>query len=144
MATSVQVTFDCASPSRLSEFWATALGYIVQPPPPGFDSWLDYLKANNIPESEADAFSAVVDPDGKGPRLFFQRVPEGKTGKNRVHLDVNVGGESGTPPDERRPRVDVAVQRLIAAGASQVRTFEERSEYWVVMQDPEGNEFCLQ
>jgi Glyoxalase-like domain len=144
VAVAVQVTFDCAHPSRLAEFWALTLGYIVQPPPAGFASWEDWLKANKIPESDWDAFSAVVDPEGKGPRLFFQRVPEGKTVKNRVHLDVNIGGPSGTPPDERKPKVDAAVPRLVAAGARQVRTVEERGEYHVVMQDPEGNEFCLQ
>jgi len=88
--------------------------------------------------------SAIVDPDRKGPRILFQRVPEGKTAKNRVHLDVNVGGEAGMPPDERRTRVDAAVERLVTYGATKLQTFEQHSEYWVVMQDPEGNEFCLQ
>jgi hypothetical protein len=144
MAVEVQVTFDCAQPAKLAEFWALTLGYIVQPPPAGFASWQDWLRANSIPESDWDAFSAVIDPEGKGPRLFFQRVPEGKTVKNRVHLDVNIGGSSGTPTDQRRAKVDAAVPRLVAAGARQVRAVEERGEYHVVMQDPEGNEFCLQ
>jgi hypothetical protein len=144
MAVGVQVTFDCANPPRLAEFWATALGYVLQPPPPGFDSWEAWLEAQNVPRELWESMGAIVDPDGRGPRLLFQKVPEGKTAKNRVHLDVNVGGESGTSAEERRPRVDAAVQRLVAAGATVVHAKEERGEYWVVMQDPEGNEFCLQ
>jgi hypothetical protein len=71
-------------------------------------------------------------------------VPEGKIVKNRVHLDVNIGGDPGTPPDERRMRVDAAVERLVTHGASKLQAFDQHNEYWVVMQDPEGNEFCLQ
>jgi hypothetical protein len=144
MAVGVQVTFDCANPPRLAEFWASALGYVLQPPPPGFDSWEAWLEAQHVPRELWDSMGAIVDPGGRGPRLLFQKVPEGKTAKNRVHLDVNVGGESGTPAEERRPKVDAAVERLVAAGATLVRATEERGEYWVVMQDPEGNEFCLQ
>ena len=132
--TAVQITFDCAAPGRLAEFWASALGYVLQPPPEGFDSWPAFLTAIGVPESEFDSRSACVDPDGKGPRLFFQRVPEPKAAKNRVHLDVDVG----------RDRVDAEVQRLLAEGATKVREVSENGERWVVMADPEGNEFCLQ
>jgi hypothetical protein len=87
----------------------------------------------------------VEDPDGVGPRLFFQQVPEGKVAKNRVHLDLNVGGGSKTPVEERRVRVDAEVARLKALGASDARgAMEQHDEYWVRMNDPEGNEFCLQ
>lgn len=134
MANGVQVTFDCADPAGLSRFWASALGYVVQPPPEGFETWPDFLRSMGVPESEWDMKSACVDPDGKGPRLFFQRVPEGKTAKNRVHLDVNVGHE----------RVDAEVERLVGEGATRVREVDEMGEHWVVMSDPEGNEFCLQ
>ncbi len=146
MAVPVQVTFDCADPDRLAVFWADALGYEVQPPPPGFATWPAFLAAQGIPEHEQPAASAIVDPAGAGPRIFFQRVPEGKRAKNRVHLDVNVGGGRATPPAERRARVDAAVERLLKAGATRVRAHEDArlGEYWVVMQDPEGNEFCLQ
>ncbi|HYF66176.1 MAG TPA: VOC family protein, partial [Herpetosiphonaceae bacterium] len=85
MATSVQVVFDCADPTRLSEFWAATLGYKLQDPPGGAASWEEWLTAQGIPESEWNSASAIVDPDGKGPRIFFQRVPEPKTVKNRVH-----------------------------------------------------------
>ncbi len=144
MAVSIQVTFDCANPDRLAHFWAEVLDYKIQDPPEGFDTWEAFLTAQNVPEDQWNTMSAVVDPDGKGPRLLFQRVPEDKTVKNRVHLDVNIGGEAGTPPDERRRRVDAAVEHLVTYGATRLQAFEQHGEYWVVMQDPEGNEFCLQ
>ena len=134
MTTGIQITFDCADPGRLAEFWAAALGYVVQPPPDGFDSWPAFLTAIGVPESEWDSRSACVDPEGTRPRLFFQRVPEPKTAKNRVHLDVNVGTD----------RVDAEVSRLVEAGATTVREHGELGERWVVMADPEGNEFCVQ
>jgi Glyoxalase-like domain len=144
MAFTVQVTFDCQDPDGLARFWAETLGYVVDPPPPGFDSWQAWLTAQGIPESEWNSASAVSDPDGHGPRIFFQRVPEPKERKNRVHLDVNAGGPRGTPDPERRAAVDAAVEQAIARGASKVRLVEERGERHYVMLDPEGNEFCLQ
>lgn len=144
MAVSFQVTFDCADPDALATFWATALEYKKQDPPEGFGTWQEFLIAQGVPEDQWDSASAVVDPAGVGPRLFFQRVPEPKTAKNRVHLDVNVGGGRGTSPEERRGRVDAAVARLVGVGAARVRAFDQHGEYWIVMTDPEGNEFCLQ
>ena len=144
MAVQVQVAIDCHDPAALAAFWAEALGYVVQPPPPGFDSWEDWLRANDVPESEWNSISAVVDPDGAGPRIFFQRVPEPKAAKNRVHLDLSVGGGLETPLEERRRRVDDAVERLVALGAERVQAYDQRGEYWVAMRDPEGNELDLQ
>jgi hypothetical protein len=144
VAISFQVAIDCQDPAALAAFWAEALGYIVQPPPPGSDTWEDWLRANNVPESEWNSISAVVDPDGVGPRLFFQRVPEPKDRKTRIHLDLNVGGGLDAPIEERRRRVDEAAARLVALGAEQVQSYEVRGEYWVGMRDPEGTEFDLQ
>lgn len=144
MTTPFQVVFDCAEPARLAEFWAIALGYQVQSPPDGFDSWEAFLTSIGVPESEWDKASAVVDPAGVSPRVYFQKVPEGKSVKNRVHLDVNAGGGRETPDEERRTHVAAKVDQLLAAGATVVREFEENDEHWVVMQDPEGNEFCVQ
>lgn len=143
MATSVQVVIDCADPDRLARFWATALGYALQEPPAGFASWEAWLTAQGIPESEWNSASAVVDPDGHGPRLYFQRVPEPKIVKNRLHMDLNAGGGRGTPLEERRTRIHAEVERLVGAGATQVEVKEERGEFWIIMQDPECNEFCL-
>jgi hypothetical protein len=144
VATSIQVVFDCADPDKLASFWAGALHYKKQGPPAGFASWEDFLRAQGIPESEWTSASAVVDPDGNGPRIYFQRVPEGKSVKNRVHLDLNVGGPRSAPADERRRRVDAEVDRLVKLGARQSRAIEERGEYFVNMFDPEGNEFDVQ
>ena len=116
MATSVQITFDCHDPDALAHFWAELLGYQLDPPPPGYDSWEAWLTEQGIPESDWNMASAISDPDGLGPRIFFQRVPEQKQLKNRVHLDVNAGGPRGTVDDERRAAVDVAVERRSASG----------------------------
>ena len=144
MATGIQVVIDCADPARLAEFWAAALGYTLQDPPTGFATWQEFLAAQGVPESEWNSANAVVDPDKHGPRVYFQRVPEPKTVKNRVHLDLNVGGGHATPLETRRQRVDAEARRVQGLGARQVRATERRGEYWIVMQDPEGNEFCVQ
>jgi len=144
VATGIQVVIDCADPARLAEFWAAALGYTLQDPPTGFATWQEFLAAQGVPESEWNSANAVVDPDKHGPRVYFQRVPEPKTVKNRVHLDLNVGGGHATPLETRRQRVDAEARRLQSLGASQLRATELRGEYWIVMQDPEGNEFCVQ
>jgi hypothetical protein len=128
----------------LADFWATALHYRVQEPPEGFATWEDALVAWGVPESAWNDRSAVVDPDGAGPRVFFQRVPEPKQVKNRVHLDLNVGGGLQADPEDKRARIAAEADRLVAAGAAKQREFDEGREYWLVMQDPEGNEFCIQ
>jgi hypothetical protein len=102
------------------------------------------LAAQGIAEDQWNAASAIVDPEGHGPRLYFQRVPEPKVVKNRVHLDLNVSGGRHVPLAERRVHVNAEVERLRGVGATELRPVEEHGEYWVVMADPEGNEFCLQ
>jgi glyoxalase superfamily protein len=144
MATRMQIVLDCADPGRMTVFWAQALGYREQEPPAGFDSWEDFLRANNVPESEWNSAGAVVDPDGVGPRIYFQRVPEPKTVKNRMHVDLNVGGPHGTPDDVRRARIADEVARLEGLGATRLREVDEPLGYCWVMRDPEGNEFCVQ
>ena len=144
MATSIQVVFDCTDPRRMSEFWAVALGYQEDPPPEGYASWPDFLRAQGVPEDEWNSAGAVSDPDGRGPRIYFQQVPEPKTVKNRLHLDVNAGGGRKVPLDERRGRIDAEAERLVGLGATRVRAFEEDAGYFVAMLDPEGNEFDVQ
>jgi catechol 2,3-dioxygenase-like lactoylglutathione lyase family enzyme len=145
MATGVQVAFDCADPDRLARFWAAALGYQLQDPPPGFASWEDWAREQGVPEERWNEVSAVVDPDGRGPRLYFQKVPEANTVvKNRVHLDLNVSGGRGTLLVEERRRIDAEVERLVGAGATRLGTLEESGGYVVNMADPEGNEFDVQ
>ncbi|MTD16774.1 VOC family protein [Nakamurella sp. YIM 132087] len=140
----VQITFDAAHPGALSEFWAVALGYRLDDPPPGFETWEEALQASGLPEERWDDASALVPLHGNGPRLFFQKVPEPKAGKNRLHLDVSVG-KGIKDPDERWETVMAHVERLIGVGGTVVE--ERRSDWgdhWMVMQDPEGNEFCVQ
>jgi Glyoxalase-like domain len=137
----VQVTFDCAEPERVAQFWCEVLGYVVPPPPEGFASW-DAFERSLPPERQGTAF-ACVDPTGEGPRLFFQRVPEGKVAKNRLHLDVRVG--TGLVGEARLAALEGECARLLALGAVRVRllTADGFNESCLVMQDVEGNEFCL-
>ncbi len=145
MATSIQIVFDTGDPDRQARFWAEALRYEVQAPPPGFDSWTAFLRDRGVPEERWNDASAIIDPDGQGPRIFFQRVPEAKTAKNRMHLDLNVSGGPGTAREVRKRRISTEVARLVALGASDRRgPMESEGEYWVRMNDPEDNEFCVQ
>lgn len=119
-----QVTFDCAEPVRLARFWAETLGYRAE-----YD--------------DEDGSAAAEDPTSVGPRLYFQRVPEGKVVKNRLHLDVRVG--TGLVGDERLAALEAESARLVALGAARVRLLRADgvNESCLVMQDIEGNEFCL-
>ncbi|MBC3982281.1 VOC family protein [Streptomyces sp. AC563] len=136
-----QVTFDCAEPERVARFWCEVLGYEVPPPPEGFTSWDDFVRS--LPPERQDSAFACVDPSGEGPRLFFQRVPEGKVAKNRVHLDVRVG--TGLVGAERLAALEAECTRLVALGAERVRLLvaDGVNESCIVMRDVEGNEFCL-
>lgn len=144
MATVIQVVFDSADPASLASFWSAALGYQVQAPPDGFASWEQWLADQGVPEEAWNSASALVDPDGVGPRIYIQQVPEAKTVKNRVHLDLNVSSGLSAPLEQRKQEVDAEVRRLEDLGARVLYTMDERGEYHVTMADPEGNEFCLQ
>ncbi len=140
----VQVTFDCADPGALSRFWCEVLGYQLDAPPSGFDSWEAALEAFGVPEERRNDASACSSPSGEGPRLFFQKVPEEKVAKNRVHLDVRAA--PGLEGDERMAALESECERLVGLGATRVRRAEPAppmSHGFIVMQDPEGNEFCL-
>ncbi|MEW2412904.1 VOC family protein [Streptomyces sp. NPDC046866] len=136
-----QVTFDCAEPERVARFWCEVLGYVVPPPPKGFATWGDYDRS--LPPERQGASFACVDPSGVGPRLLFLRVPEGKTVKNRVHLDVRVA--TGLEGEERLAALEAEGARLAGLGAVRVRLLRADGfdESCLVMQDVEGNEFCL-
>ncbi len=154
MGTPIQVVFDATDPERLARFWAAALHYEMQAPPAGYASWEAFLEAMHVPPADRNAASAIVDPEGKGPRLYFQQMDTPKPTKNRLHLDVNVGGGGKVPLEERKAKVDAEVTRLVRLGATRLVPWEEQllglppweaqGEYWVVMADPEGNEFCVQ
>ena len=143
MATQFQVTFDSADPGAHAAFWAEALHYVRQPPPSGFDSWDAALDAWGVPADHRNNSAALVDPGGAGPRLYFQKVPEPKTAKNRVHLDLRAA--AGLPAEGRADALEAECTRLVALGARRVQRLEADgvNEVCIDMQDPEGNEFCL-
>ncbi|MFE0171155.1 VOC family protein [Streptomyces sp. NPDC059002] len=152
MSRTFQVTFDAHDPRALSAFWRDTLGY-VHPAPPGVDlpegadvmaAWDEFLVRIGVPEEERSLRSAIEDPDGHGPRVFFQRVPEDKVAKNRVHLDIRAA--PGLQGEARMAALEAECDRLVALGATRVRRDEPApplSAGHIVMTDPEGNEFCL-
>jgi hypothetical protein len=152
MAREIQVTFDAHDPAAVSRFWAEALDYVI-PGPPGVDVpagadplavWQKFLERIGVPEDQRNTRSAIEDPSGEGPRVFFQQVPEGKTVKNRVHLDVRAA--PGLQGDERMAALEREAERLVSLGATRLRRFEPSPPMdggHIVMADPEGNEFCL-
>ena len=121
-------------------WWAERLGYEVEDHHEIVRKLLDdgVVSADDITTVGgrlAFAMAAAArDPDGSGPRLFFQGVEEKKTAKNRVHLDVSRGDRE----------LETAVAEYVAAGAELMRYGEHPGQRWAVMTDPEGNEFCIQ
>ena len=136
------VTVDAADPATLAEFWAFALGYRLQPPPEGFETWEDFADALDLPEEDRERYAAVVDPNGVGPRVLFQKVPEGKTVKNRWHLDIDIVDYT-LPRDQHDTNREAGIATLVERGAMEVERFDLPQGKWVVMTDPEGNEFCV-
>jgi hypothetical protein len=135
------LTFDCHDPERLCRFWAEVLRYEVEQPPPEL---IEQLVAAGLSEEDLTSRRAARDPTGRGPRLFFQRVPEPKTAKNRVHIDLN----AATGRRATREEIDRERDRVVALGATFSHTHDQTlgdlHEYHHVMGDPEGNEFCVQ
>ena len=127
VAALADIVFDCVRPAFLARFWANALdGYEVAPYD---DAELSRLRSLGFDDVEDDPTVLVQPASGRGPRLWFQLVPEPKLVKNRVHLDL------------RAADVDGELSRLLALGA--VAREHQPSDGVVVLQDPEGNEFCL-
>jgi hypothetical protein len=155
MSRTVQITIDAHDPRGLSVFWREALNYVHPAPPgmtlaPGADAatalaaWDVFLEEAHVPRSQWNSSSALEDPDGTGPRIFFQQVPEDKVAKNRVHLDVRAA--PGLDGDERMAAFEQEAERLVALGATRVKRFDPDpplSHGFIVMAYPEGNEFCL-
>ena len=113
MAAQLGIVLDCADPDALAQFWSAAIGYTTL--------------------GGAGNYVVLVDGAGRRPKLLLQRVEEPKTGKNRMHFDIET------------PTVDAEVDRLEALGARRIDAdaIEEHGHRWVVMADPEGNEFCV-
>ena len=152
MSREIQVTFDAHDPKALSSFWRDVLDY-VHPGPPGVDlpdgadplvAWDEFLARVGVPEEQRNTRSALEDPDGDGPRLFFQQVPEDKVTKNRVHLDVRAA--PGLQGAERMAALEAECDRLVGLGAKRQRRVEPAPPLesgHIMLADPEGNEFCL-
>ena len=150
MTTPCQLTIDYqgTDAAPLVAFWALALGYVPAPPPAGHPSWTEYYRSFGVPDDElpeGDGCDRLIDPAGVAPPIWFQPVPEGKTVKNRLHLDLEVGGGRTVAMPERRRRVDAKVAPLLAAGATATGTMDDPAydHYAVLLQDPMGNEFCV-
>lgn len=139
MAVPVQIVFDANDPHALSVWWAELLDYEVERDGEFVRGLLDQGVVSDDDVVEIDGIlhfataASMRDPEGNGPRFFFQRVPEDKAGKNRMHLDVRLAN----------PDLDAEVDRIVSRGATFVRYGEHPGQRWAVMQDPEGNEFCL-
>ena len=144
MTTRWTLTFDCSSVPTMKEFWRVALGYVSPRPPEGWETWESWLRDHDVPEEEWGEGGGLDDPDGVLPDISFLRVPEGKTAKNRVHLDLQVSGGRHLDQSLRQERIAAEAERLVRAGATVRRRHEERGALdHVVMADPEGNEFCV-
>jgi hypothetical protein len=146
MAVSYQLVIDCTSPEPLAHFWAEALHYVVATPPAGFDSWDDFYRSIGVPEEELGiGADSIADPNGEGPRIWFQVVPEQKSIKNRIHIDIHASGGRDTPLATRRELVEAEAARLVGLGATRRHAIVEEGldHYAVSMADPEGNEFDI-
>ena len=139
MSPTVQIAVDCADPHPLNEFWAAAMGYEVEIHE---DMIRGFLESGEATEADTTEFqgrlvwaiaAACRDPEGRGPRLLFQQVPEPKTVKDRIHLDLQFG------PDRKAAEVE----RLLGLGATFLWEGQQGPHSWVTLADPEGNEFCV-
>jgi hypothetical protein len=146
MAVSYQLVIDCASPEPLARFWAEALHYVIASPPAGFESWDDFYRSIGVSEDELGiGRDRIEDPEGEGPDIWFQVVPERKSIKNRLHIDLHASGGRDVPLETRRERVEAEAARLVALGATRKQAIVEEGldHYAVALSDPEGNEFDI-
>ena len=146
MTAEFQLVIDCANPEPLARFWVAALGYEFQPLPDGYDNWDGYWRDVGVSEDELGVgLDCIVDPARRGPRIWFQVVPEKKSLKNRLYLDITVSGGRANPIQTRLRLIDAEAQRLEALGATLVKVICEdgMDHHGVALRDPEGNEFDI-
>ena len=146
MSVCFQIVIDCFEPRRLVQFWSSAIRYRPEPHPQGFAGWREYWRSIGVSEQYVRGVTtpeSIDDPRGEGPRIWFHAVPEGKSGKNRLHFDIRASGSRELPLTTRREQVEAEVSRLVALGATRLETLWEEGDdhYAVAMADPEGNEF---
>ena len=131
------MTIDCRQPVALAQFWCDLLGYVEEPAPAGYSSWQEYDDANGVTAEQADSGCTIIDPDGHSPRIYFQQVPEGKQVKNRLHLDIVASGRHDWTD------VTTAAADAVERGGSVLRESPDPDDRFIVLADPEGNEFCM-
>lgn len=140
MAYTFQVTVDCADPHALADWWAEALGWQAEPSDEAFIRKM--VDSGYASDSDTKTHRGVLvwregqainHPEGSAPRMLFQLVPEPKTVKNRMHVDIRVGESN----------IEREVERLATAGATELHRGRQGPHWWVTMTDPEGNEFCV-
>lgn len=139
----LHVVFDAADPERLSRFWMAAMTGYDYPggPPEGFATWDEFADAHGIPVEQRNRSRTLVDTAGRRPDIFFNQVPERAAGKNRLHLDIKVA--RGLEGDERRARIESEAARIETAGGTISERVDGPDGFWIVMQDVEGNVFCV-
>lgn len=138
------ITMDCTDASAVAAFWCRALGYVEAPPPTGWGDWPSFLRDHDVPEDEWGDGASIVPAAGAGPRISFLKVPEPKTVKNRIHLDVRISGGRHVDQAVREHRIREKVAELVEHGATVSREDHvgDRLDH-VVLLDLEGNEFCV-
>lgn len=133
-----QIAVDCTDPHALVRFWAAVTGYRIEDHHDSVEQAIAAGYATREQAIEVDgrmqwaSASACHDPDGVGPRLLFQQVPEPKTVKDRIHLDLHFS--------ENR---DAEIERISSLGATKLWDGQQGPNTWVTFADPEGNEFCV-
>jgi hypothetical protein len=141
-----QLTIDANDPASLARFWSEALGYVPTPPAEPETTWHAHYRARLGEDTEF--VDRLFDPEGRQPPIWFQEVPEGKAGKNRLHLDLYpTGRDRSLPMDRRVELVEAKITELTRLGATVNHRCQyddpEDPIYFAVMHDPEGNEFCV-
>ena len=146
-----QLVIDCKDPDLMARFWAAALGYVLESPPEGFDTWDDWRRDVGFADDELGiGADSIIDPRGEGPRIWFRVEPDAKVVKNRLHLDIHASTDGPylssvrkIPIEVRVQRVDAEAKRLADLGATitGALTADSLEHYAVGMKDPEGNEF---
>ena len=146
-----QLVVDCKDPDLMARFWAAALGYVLESPPEGFDTWDDWRRDIGFADDELGiGADSIIDPRGEGPRIWFRVEPDAKVVKNRLHLDIHASTDGPylssvrkIPIEVRVQRVDAEAKRLADLGATitGALTADSLDHYAVGMKDPEGNEF---
>ena len=141
-----QLTIDANDPAALARFWGQALGYQPMPPTEPDTTWHQHYRGRLAGKAAFD--DRIFDPAGLRPPIWFQQVPETKAGKNRLHLDLYpTQRDNALAMDRRVAVVEAKVDEVVGLGASVERRTRyddpEDPVYFVVMHDPEGNEFCI-